>query len=153
MLDCVPRGDRSRSSQLLNGLCDRRRSPGRMRGHMKTHTRGTDRSPYGRLGNLIRCGRCRDRRHRLGKRVHVLLYSPLGSLIEAEFTFPNLNRPLRRDPRWELRDASLCGRMCFYGGINTAPTHCFAWYYRERKNGSFGSFLVQEPVPRELNFE
>ena len=108
---------------------------------------------YLSLGNLIRCGRCRDRRHRLGKCVHVLLYSPLGPLIEVDFAFPNLHRTLRRDPRWELRDASLCGRMSCYGGINTAPAHCFAWYYRERKTGSVGSRSVQEPVPRELKFE
>ena len=47
--------------------------------------------------------------------------------------------------------AGVC--MCCYGGINTAPTHCFAWCYRERKNGSFASRLVQGPVPRELKFE
>ena len=82
-----------------------------------------------------------------------MLYSPLGPLIEADFAFLNLHRPLRRDPRWELRDASLCVCIYCYGGINTAPTHCFAWYYRERKIGSFGSRLVQEPVPRELKFE
>ena len=49
--------------------------------------------------------------------MHVLLYSPLRPFIEADFAFPYLNRPLRRDPRWELRDASLCGRMCSCGGM------------------------------------
>jgi len=44
--------------------------------------------------------------------------------------------PIRRDPRWEFRDASLCRRMCCYGGINNSPTHCFAWYYRVRKIGT-----------------
>ena len=48
---------------------------------------------------------------------------------------------------------AFAGRMCCYGGINTALAHCFAWYYRERKIGSFGSRLVLEPVPRELKFE